>query len=435
MSVPPLATNVDDAYRVCNPEQPLKADDTRYVDLTEVRGMKNFADTITKRIIRTAPAFHKQLITGHRGCGKSTEILRLKQKLERKNFFAIYIDVEEILDLGEVDYLDVLLAIARQTEQSIREHDLQMDAALLQGIYDWFAEKIITKEKKHDVNTKMEAKASAGLKIPLVGELFSSLTGDIQSGSSQREVTRENLERQQAEFFEYLNALIHEARRLLKDERGFEDIVILVDGLEKMQYRLLSDEQSTHAVLFVHHAEQLKAPDCHIVYTVPVSLAFQANLGAAFPEGVMLMPMVKYMKPEGEQALMEIIQRRVDVGQVFETEDLLKRLVHISGGAVRDLMRLMRLATEGGEQIGQMDVQQAVNTVVREYDRLVRNKDIETLRFVQETKRVPADEEYARLLNHRLILEYQNGERWADLHPALLEISWIQDELNIQGEK
>jgi len=86
----PVST-VDEAYKVCNPEQPLKdMDDPRYVDLTEVRGIKNLARTIAKRIVRTAPDFHQQLVTGHRGCGKSTELYRLKAQLEGEKFFTIW---------------------------------------------------------------------------------------------------------------------------------------------------------------------------------------------------------------------------------------------------------------------------------------------------------------------------------------------------------
>ncbi|MEA3467209.1 MAG: hypothetical protein U9R57_03170 [Thermodesulfobacteriota bacterium] len=32
--IPELAETIDDTYRVCNPDQPLTADDKRYVDLT-----------------------------------------------------------------------------------------------------------------------------------------------------------------------------------------------------------------------------------------------------------------------------------------------------------------------------------------------------------------------------------------------------------------
>lgn len=69
------AQNIDDAYHACHPEIPLEAGDSRYVDLTAVRGNQNLAAMIAKRVRRTpAPEFHKQLVTGHRGCGKSTEL-------------------------------------------------------------------------------------------------------------------------------------------------------------------------------------------------------------------------------------------------------------------------------------------------------------------------------------------------------------------------
>ncbi|MCP4697795.1 MAG: AAA family ATPase [Gammaproteobacteria bacterium] len=424
----PLATNVDDAYHVCNPEKPLQADDDRYVDLAEVRGMQNFTRTISRRISRTCPEFHKQLITGHRGCGKSTELLRLKAELERERFFTVYLDVEEILDLGEIDYLDVLLAIARATEESLCEKEIGMDEGLLADIYDWFAETVFSDENKQDMTLKFKGEVQAGGKISFLGKLLASLTGDIHSGSSRRETTRRKLERELGDFITRLNSLIGEARKQVQ-QQGHKDFVILVDGLEKMQYRLLEDKQSTHAVLFMHHAEQLKAPACHIVYTVPISLASNANLGAAFSDSVMVMPMAKYMEPEGERQLIEIITRRIDADAVFADKELLKKLVYISGGAVRDLMRLVRLACEGGERITLVEIQQAVNITVREYDRFLRDKDLDTLRKVAQNKRVQADEEYARLLNLRVILEYQNGNRWADLHPAVREISWVREAL------
>ena len=32
------ANNIDDTYRFCDPEQPLNADDDRYIDLSKSRG-------------------------------------------------------------------------------------------------------------------------------------------------------------------------------------------------------------------------------------------------------------------------------------------------------------------------------------------------------------------------------------------------------------
>jgi len=61
-----IAHNVDDTYRICNPDQPLTADDERYVDLTKSRGMHHIAETITRNIRRSDEFSQvKLLFTGH----------------------------------------------------------------------------------------------------------------------------------------------------------------------------------------------------------------------------------------------------------------------------------------------------------------------------------------------------------------------------------
>jgi hypothetical protein len=415
----PVST-IDDAYRACNPEQPLKEmDDPRYVDLTEVRGIKNFANTIAKRIERTSPAFHQQLVTGHRGCGKSTELYRLKAQLESDKFFTIYMDVEKLLDLGDVSYLDILVGIARTTEEQLRENGLTINSQLLDELYNWFSDKVLSQERKRDLESTVKGEVEIGSKIPLLGKLLAAFTSEIRSGSSQREEIRRTIEKELSVFIELLNQLISAARQKVQ-QHGFKDLVIIVDGLEKMHFRELADAQSTHAVLFVHHAEQLKAPACSIIYTVPISLISYANLFDAFPAAPVIFPMVKYTVAQGRTKLVEVVAKRVNIDKVFSSPDLVEQLVKMSGGAVRDLMHLVRMACEGNDDyITQADVDYAILTLIREFDRLIREDDIGILRQINPQEPVRADEKYARLLHLRLILEYQNHERWADLHPAV----------------
>ena len=106
------AKTIAEAYQVCNPEQPLQPDDDRYVDLSASRGMRHIAELITWKIQNSgADAQNKRLFTGHRGSGKTTELLRLQRELERNDFFTIYLDTERLLDLGNLNYLDVLVAM------------------------------------------------------------------------------------------------------------------------------------------------------------------------------------------------------------------------------------------------------------------------------------------------------------------------------------
>ena len=427
------ATTIDDTYRFCDPEQPLNAEDERYVDLSSSRGVPQIAKSITRNITRTNQHTHLQLLfTGHRGSGKTTELLRLKKELETQQFFTIYLDVEEILDLGSLSYLDVLVAIAKQTQIVLHNQEMPLSEELLDNISEWFAERIIEDNDSTKFEGGIETGGKSGIKLPFF-ELFAKLTANIKAASSRRETIRHNLKREISVFIEKLNTLIGAARQKVQDNT-FKDLVIIVDGLEKMHYELNGEGQSTHNELFVRHAEQLRSPECHIIYTVPVSLAYNQNLGADFDE-IKVLPMVNIKTDKGIQQLVEIIKQRVDVESVFEDTKLLITLAKTSGGVVRDLMRLIRMSTEtDAEKISSEEVKYAINTLKKQYDRLVRNEDIEIFKQIKTTNRVQSDELFARLLNLRLVLEYENGNRWADLHPVIEQIGWVKEALSDAAE-
>ena len=74
-------------YQATNPSQVLQADspedDKYYIDFSEVRGgriIEELRDNIT---FFNPDSPTCQLFTGHIGCGKSTELLRLKAALEK----------------------------------------------------------------------------------------------------------------------------------------------------------------------------------------------------------------------------------------------------------------------------------------------------------------------------------------------------------------
>lgn len=427
---------IDDAYNACDPEEALPADDERYEDLNAVRGVDNIAELIARRIRRVSRGkdYHQQLLTGHRGCGKTTELARLRQRLSGQRFFSVYLDVEDVLDLGDLEYLDILLVIARAVEEQLRGANIRLNEKLVTELEHWFAEVEQFEERHRSLDGSLHTEVEAGGGIPLLGKLLASLTSQISTGSSHRQTIRQTLERDLNVFIDRLNALLFSARQGVK-QAGFEDLVVIVDGLEKIQFRELGHGQSSHSATFVEHAEQLKAPRCHIVYTIPIALAFNANLGDAFTDPAIVLPMVKYATPEGKQALRNLVARRVRMDLLFENPDLVDGLIAMSGGAVRDLMRLIRMACDRVDDVITVaDVEAAIQQYVREFDRLLREADLESLRYVEKHRRVTADEMFSRPLQLRLIHEYQNGERWAALHPALRRLPWVEEALNDAAE-
>jgi hypothetical protein len=419
---------VDDAYDACHPEEPLKSGDPRYVDLTVARGNENLAQTVALRISRTKPPrFHQQLVSGHRGCGKSTELRQLQAKLQDRGFFVVYLDAEETLDLGEIKYQDVLVAITKAIEEDLRENGVKITTKLREQLDEWFADRILIQEKKLDLEATLKTEFGIDAKLPLLARVLAAITGQIKSASSRRSEIRRKLEQELSVFIERLNLLIGEARRSVKAKK-YNDLVVLIDGLEKMQFREESDGSSNHLRLFVHHAEQLKAPQCHIVYTVPIFLAFNANLSDSFSDQTEILPMVNYLSNEGRERLREVVSKRVDVNDVFDDQSVVDRLIGTSGGSIRDLLRLVRVSCEGGsDKITDADAERAVQNMSREFDRLLLDEDLDLLMRVASEKRISADQTTARLLRLRLVQEYQNGERWADLHPALREVSRVKE--------
>ena len=422
--------NLDDAYNACNPDLPLEANDLRYIDLSEVRNGDSI-NILVKRIALTNQnaGFHKQLFTGHIGSGKSTELKRLQQKLEDRQYFVVYIDVEQSLDKTEINYQDVLLNIAQAVAEEMKEKKMPLKSALVKDIEGWFADTVMTEVYGKEVNAKASASGEAKIALPFIS-LLSQLTGEIRSGSSHRKEIRRIIERDLSLFIAKLNDLLLAARTQLQ-KKGYADLVVIIDGLEKMGYRPIKDNESTHSDFYINHAEQLNAPNCHIVYTVPISVTFSFNTRDYYTDRAFVLPMVKYQTPEGQAKLIELIKKRLNVATLFENENLLVELINMSGGSIRDLFHLIRPCCETADSvIRQSDVGRAIRNLVKDYDRMLQKDFVPLLFEVQTDRRISADgdKKYEPLLRLRLVHEYENGERWAALHPALSHIRWLQDE-------
>jgi len=445
------ATNITETYNAVNPEQPLAPGDPRYVDCAKWRGDEHIVNMIAQRIIRAEaakPVQHlKQLLAGHRGCGKSTELLLLKDRLEKEGFFVVYFDALLEIDMNDADYADILLAMMRQLDVQVRQSglSLKLDEARLDDLAMRLAKVTLEKEDRSTVENTLETEFRVEPQIPFFAKVMAAVRGFITSGSTYKKQLRVEIQQRTAQFLEDVNDLIDKLQQQLR-ERGRKGLVIIIDSLDRIIPQPLDEtgRRTTHSAIYLEHADHLKAPHCHAIYTVPISIYFNENLSKVYPDLPLMLPMIKIREENGRicngglGALHRVIAQRVQINSVFENEKSIDKLCLASGGHVRDLMHLIRYACDYSlEKITPLAVDKAIRALVREYDRLVKDADLPRLVRIHREKRLPSDAEYALLPYHLIVLEYQNGERWADVHPAVQETrkfreAWEHEEKNLR---
>ena len=248
-------------YNAFNPFEPLKPGDEAYVDFKAVRGNEDIFRQVGRKIIRSDQPTC-QLYTGHRGAGKSTELLRLQKDLEENGCFVVYFGATEN-DLNEQDsqHTDILLACTRHVLEQLK------DSANPQVLLKWLEERWFELKDLAFSEVSWE-----GLNVEAKIPLFAKLTGKIRRISSTRENIRKIVDLHSISLTDALNQFIAEASKNLPE--GKKKLVVIADNLDRLVPVPRPDGRNNHDEIFLDQCSQLKALNCHLIYTVPISLVY-----------------------------------------------------------------------------------------------------------------------------------------------------------------
>jgi hypothetical protein len=204
-----------------------------------------------------------------------------------------------------------------------------------------------------------------------------------------------------------------------------------------------NEERTNYDEVFLDRSEQLQALDCHLIYTVPISLLYSkraTDLRDIYGEPLIL-PMIMVKTRDGDiyqpglKKVKEVIYKRVRQiapelsleTDIFENSHTLEGLCLMSGGHVRNLLLLTQ------DAIGRIDelpitekaVRRAITQARDTYRRAVEESQWGLLAEVSRTKRIINADQYRSLMYNRCLLEYRylddNDEiqRWYDIHPLI----------------
>jgi len=416
-------------YNAFNPFEPLPANDIRYVDCQDVRGD---ADILTELGNKMQLANNNtcQLYSGHRGGGKSTELLRLKQYLGNRQFYVVYFAAdEEDIDSEDAQYTDILLACTRRLLKDL--HPIANPNPVL----NWLKER--WQDLKDLAQTEMNFESMA---VELQLSQFAKLTTNLRAVPELRQEIRQKINPHTVTLIQALNEFLADAKKKLPN--GYTKLAVIVDNLDRMV--LVKDgERTNYDEVFLDRSEQLQALDCHLIYTVPISLLYSTratDLRDIYGEPLIL-PMIMVKTRDGDiyqpglSKVKEVIHRRVRQiapelsleKDIFDSPKTLEGLCLMSGGHARNLLLLTQ------DAIGRIDelpitekaVRRAITQARDTYRRAVEESQWCLLAEVSRTKRIINDDQYRSLMYNRCLLEYRylddDGEmqRWYDIHPLI----------------
>ena len=421
-------------YNAFNPA-PLPAGSKLYVDCQDVRGGSNVLVALGDTI-RFSDQPTCQLYTGHRGGGKSTELLRLKQDLEGKGCTVVYFSAEDTdINPEDVEYTDILIACTRHLLETVREADPN-------PVLNWFKERLQALQDAMLTEINFN-NPSVEFGIP---DLVKITTG-FKTQPTQRAELRKVLNPFADQLVDALNHFIADAQKKLPENR--RRLILIADGLEKVTLVTRADGRTNHDEIFIDHSEQLRRLDCDVIYTVPISLVLSSrgpDLMETYNCTPHVLPMVMTQNRQDEEhgpaleIVYEIIQSRVNsvaaaqgmelATQVFDDPETLKQLCLMSGGHVRNLMLLVQTAIKYNEQealpIRASGLMQAVRQLRKIYRDAVNADQWDLLAAVYETKQIINDQAHRQLLFNRCLLEYCDEESWHNVHPVLKDVSEFQ---------
>lgn len=419
---------IEKVYQAFDPG-PLGGDadsDKLYVDLDDVRGCADVVNRLANKI-RLSKTPTCQVLAGHRGSGKSTELRRLQHQLETAStrYFVVFCESDQDIDRNDVDFLEVLIAIMRQMSKRLRE---EVGIRLKLGYFRDRWQRIWNLLGSEVELESVELEAG-----------FAAISTTVKASPDARLKLRGLIENDTGNWLNAANDLIGKVVLKLQ-KKDYHALVILVDDLDKMVLRPHPKAGcSTGEYLFVHRQAQLSAFLCHTVYTMPLGLAYsplEPTIAGLYGGQVPVVPMIKISEPPpkggdyaaGLEKCREIVRRRLEsVGAkeegVFDSPDTLDKLIRCTGGQPTELMYFAREALITSFPITAEAVERPARERRKAYARQLRAEHLPIIEEVRKTGRFTRtkqnDEAIRDLLDSRAVLQYVNDGEWYAVNPVI----------------
>jgi hypothetical protein len=392
-------------------------DSNLYVDLDVVRGKEyieeiKFNLNIDEDNLKTVTDdFIKIIFSGHRGSGKTVELLRFQNYIDTPHrYFSILIRIEKELEIGSFHPEDLFIILITKLIEKIHESGIKFNSDYLKEIQrEWLSETAILKELKDTFNIDVSAEAAAGASFFVFLKLKNALKSVFSSESKTLKSIRETIRKNPNNLIDKFNAVLNDLRMTLSKNKQSKDILFILDGTEKIHYQIYKE-------LFCKNSYLIRAIDANMIFSVPINSYFdiKGNPASDFFQTYTL-PMIQITK-KSALLLKQVITKRIDA-KTFLTQEGLDFCIEKSGGCIRQLIKIVNKAliiSRGGVIIKEIAEKSANELGIA----MVEQFDSEHLSILKKKKYYTADAKILDLLFSLAVLKY-NGDR--KINPLIID--------------
>ena len=358
----------------------------------------------------------KFFFSGHRGCGKSTELLHLLSDPRITNkYWPINFSVREEADINDIDFRDVLLAIGGRLFREYRKKGGELPEQLLKELDGWKG-----KVEKH-ITTVLEGREDGKEMSAGIDLFFANAGMKMKLEPATRVELRQVVDTDITGLISIIN---HIATAIYSREHRIP--LVLIDDMDKPDLDKARD-------IFHARREIMMQPNCAIVYTVSSALfyskEFELHSGSGRVPAEHLSASAHGAPNTSQAGLRHAQQVRPRANGVgpdrsgsLGSGDYLQRWRVPRNGARSCERRSAAPAGERQASWSVSDVEWAAAEIRNEYRRILDKDDLKLLKKVSENNRMEYNERLRPLLQLLALLEYRDGENWCDVHPVLRKL-------------
>ncbi|MFA6138332.1 MAG: hypothetical protein WC667_09615 [Sulfurimonas sp.] len=354
-------------------------------------------------------------LSGHRGTGKTTELLKLRNEINKTNcFLTIFCDVSnEELDINNIDFVDVVIFMLEQLVKELKDEKINISKKDVESFYDWYSQRIVEINEKTDASATIETEAKITIGIPSLFSLLTKTKAKLSASQDTKDTIRRVFTNKFSDFSVKFNEFILNVKETLKKENTAKDLLFIIDGFEKIG--TLEDRKK----ILIDNSNKFVEIKTNMIIALPIELFSQVATLSNFSTPISF-PLIT-LDEKGIEKFKEFIYKRIDA-QLFKDNETVENIIKYGAGSPRETLKIIEeayIATED-EIIDAKSVEDAKDKISNEIANYLTKEEIEVLKELDSKGTISYSDTLAGLMVKKVVLAYGDGST-KQINPIILE--------------